>query len=55
MKRSGLPTWNNTTVEDAECKKLYELIWKRTMACQMADAELKKQLRKLISLPIMKN
>jgi len=28
-----------TTVEDDDCKKLYELIWKRTMACQMADAE----------------
>lgn len=37
------PTYmSNTTVEDTECKKLYELIWKRTMACQMADAETEK-------------
>ena len=24
------------------CRRLYELIWKRTMASQMADAELEK-------------
>jgi DNA topoisomerase-1 len=30
------------TVREAEWKKLYELIWKRTMASQMADAELEK-------------
>lgn len=37
------PTYmQNTTVEDADCKKLYELIWKRTMACQMADAVTEK-------------
>ncbi|HVY74496.1 MAG TPA: type I DNA topoisomerase [Puia sp.] len=37
------PTYmENTTVEDADCRRLYELIWKRTMACQMADAELEK-------------
>lgn len=37
------PTYmNNTTVENAEWKRLYELIWKRTMASQMADAQLEK-------------
>jgi len=42
------PTYmSNTTVEDAECKKLYELIWKRTMACQMADAETEKTTAKI--------
>jgi len=38
---------NNTTVDDAELKKLYDLIWKRTMACQMADAELEKTIAKI--------
>jgi len=42
------PTYmNNTTVEDAELKKLYDLIWKRTMASQMADAELEKTIAKI--------
>lgn len=37
------PTYmENTTVEDADLKRLYELIWKRTMASQMADAELER-------------
>ena len=37
------PTYmSNLTVEEPEWKKLYELIWKRTMASQMADAELEK-------------
>jgi DNA topoisomerase-1 len=37
------PTYmENTSVEDADCRRLYELIWKRTMASQMADAELEK-------------
>lgn len=37
------PTYmENSTVDDPECKRLYELIWKRTMASQMADAELEK-------------
>jgi DNA topoisomerase-1 len=31
-----------TTIRDEEWQKLYELIWKRTMASQMADAELEK-------------
>jgi DNA topoisomerase-1 len=38
---------NNTTVDDADCKRLYELIWKRTMACQMADAETEKTTAKI--------
>jgi len=42
------PTYmSDTTIEDAECKKLYELIWKRTMACQMADAETEKTTAKI--------
>jgi DNA topoisomerase I len=42
------PTYmSNTTVPDAETKKLYELIWKRTMACQMSDAELEKTTAKI--------
>lgn len=37
------PTYmSHTTVENAEWKRLYELIWKRTMASQMADAQLEK-------------
>lgn len=37
------PTYmENTTVDDADLKRLYELIWKRTMASQMADAELER-------------
>lgn len=42
------PTYmENATVEDADCKRLYELIWKRTMACQMADAETEKTVAKI--------
>jgi DNA topoisomerase-1 len=42
------PTYmNNITVEEQEWKRLYELIWKRTMACQMADAELEKTIAKI--------
>lgn len=42
------PTYmENTTVEDADVKRLYELIWKRTMACQMADAELERTTAKI--------
>jgi DNA topoisomerase-1 len=37
------PTYTSaTTISDEEWQKLYELIWKRTMASQMADAELEK-------------
>ena len=35
------------TVPDADCRRLYELIWKRTMASQMADAELEKTIAKI--------
>jgi DNA topoisomerase I len=42
------PTYmENTTVEDADCKRLYELIWKRTMACQMAEAETEKTIARI--------
>jgi len=42
------PTYmNNTTVEDPDWKRLYELIWKRTMASQMAEAELEKTIAKI--------
>ena len=42
------PTYmENTTVDDADTKRLYELIWKRTMASQMADAELEKTTAKI--------
>ena len=39
------PTYmENMSVEDNDCRRLYELIWKRTMASQMADAELEKTI-----------
>lgn len=42
------PTYmSNPSVEEAEWKKLYELIWKRTMASQMSDAELEKTIAKI--------
>ena len=42
------PTYmSNTTVEEPDWKRLYELIWKRTMASQMADAELEKTIAKI--------
>lgn len=42
------PTYMDTmTVEDADCRRLYELIWKRTMASQMSDAELEKTIAKI--------
>ncbi|HRE38245.1 MAG TPA: type I DNA topoisomerase [Chitinophagaceae bacterium] len=42
------PTYmSNSTVPEVEWQKLYELIWKRTMACQMADAELEKTTAKI--------
>ena len=37
----------NTTVSDPDLRKLYELIWKRSMASQMADAELEKTVAKI--------
>ncbi len=42
------PTFmSNSTVPELEWLKLYELIWKRTMACQMSDAELEKTTAKI--------
>ena len=32
---------------DADTSRLYELIWKRTMACQMADAQLERTIAKI--------
>lgn len=42
------PTYSDaSTIRDEEWQKLYELIWKRTMASQMADAELEKTTVKI--------
>lgn len=42
------PTYmENSTVQDADLRRLYELIWKRTMASQMADAELERTTAKI--------
>lgn len=42
------PTYmDKRQVDITEAQKLYELIWKRTMACQMADAELEKTTAKI--------
>jgi DNA topoisomerase-1 len=42
------PTYmSHTTVDDADAKRLYELIWKRTMASQMADAEMEKTIARI--------
>jgi DNA topoisomerase-1 len=42
------PTYmSNPSVEEPEWARLYELIWKRTMASQMADAELEKTTAKI--------
>ena len=42
------PTYmNNQTVTDADAKRLYELIWKRTIASQMADAQLERTTAKI--------
>ena len=42
------PTYmSNATIDDQETKRLYELIWKRTMASQMADAELERTIAKI--------
>jgi len=38
---------SNLSVDDADCRRLYDLIWKRTMASQMADAELEKTTAKI--------
>lgn len=42
------PTYmENSSIQDEETRRLYELIWKRTMASQMADAELEKTIAKI--------
>ncbi|MGB3006724.1 MAG: type I DNA topoisomerase [Chitinophagaceae bacterium] len=42
------PTYmSNSTIQEAEWARLYELIWKRTMASQMAEAELEKTTAKI--------
>src|SRR4030095_103900 len=42
------PTYmNNASVPEQDWVRRYELIWKRTMACQMADAELEKTTAKI--------
>ncbi|MBK7932700.1 MAG: type I DNA topoisomerase [Pyrinomonadaceae bacterium] len=42
------PTYTSTTtIPEQEWQRLYELIWKRTMASQMADAELEKTTVKI--------
>jgi DNA topoisomerase-1 len=42
------PTYMETTsINDEETRRLYDLIWKRTMASQMADAELERTIAKI--------
>ncbi len=42
------PTYmENKSVDDTELNRLYELIWKRTIASQMSDAELEKTTAKI--------
>jgi DNA topoisomerase I len=42
------PTYMDaSTIDDADGRRLYELIWKRTIASQMADAELEKTTAKI--------
>ncbi|MEI6185253.1 MAG: type I DNA topoisomerase, partial [Bacteroidota bacterium] len=42
------PTYmNDKTIDDADANRLYELIWKRTIACQMSDAEFEKTTAKI--------
>jgi len=33
----------------ADCKRLYELVWKRTVACQMADARVQRVTARLVA------
>lgn len=43
------PTYiNNETIADDETRRLYELIWKRTIASQMSDAAFEKTLANII-------
>lgn len=42
------PTYMNShTVDDDDARRLYELIWKRTIASQMSDAEFEKTIAKI--------
>jgi DNA topoisomerase-1 len=42
------PTYmDNRTVDDNDLRRLYELIWKRTIASQMSDAEFEKTIAKI--------
>jgi len=42
------PTYmSNLSVEDEDVRRLYELIWKRTIASQMSDAEFEKTTAKI--------
>ncbi|BAV05741.1 DNA topoisomerase I [Filimonas lacunae] len=42
------PTYMNAhTVDDQDTRRLYELIWKRTIASQMSDAEFEKTIAKI--------
>lgn len=42
------PTYmSNHTVDDPDAKRLYDLIWKRTIASQMSDAEFEKTIAKI--------
>lgn len=42
------PTYmSNASISDPDTRRLYELIWKRSMASQMADAELEKTIAKI--------
>ncbi len=42
------PTYmDNRTVDDSDLRRLYELIWKRTIASQMSDAEFEKTTAKI--------
>ena len=38
---------NESTVDDADTNRLYELIWKRTIASQMSDAQFEKTTAKI--------
>jgi DNA topoisomerase I len=42
------PTYmENKTIDDNDLRRLYELIWKRTIASQMSDAEFEKTIAKI--------
>ncbi len=38
---------NTASIGDTDTQRLYDLIWKRTMACQMADAQLERTIAKI--------